>query len=48
MSLKEKIKKIKKKLGELKARIPIPPPSFSFTDKNRYTRKKKHKGKEED
>lgn len=28
-------------------RIPVPPPTLAFQDKSKYSRKKKHKSKEE-
>jgi len=42
------IKKDKKKKSPMdKVRIPVAPPSKSFKDKNKYTRKEKHKKDEE-
>lgn len=36
----------KKKIKPPKIRKPIAPPQISHKDKSKYTRKKKHKGKE--
>ena len=46
---KQKIIYDKEKSSKKRAiRIPYPPPGEDFKDKKRYTRKKKHKGREDE